>query len=126
MSLAIIVTSFMMHNVFFAVLILISTIILISFSITAPRFVEISINQKGIKVDKDLYSFASLDSFWVESTDEENPKILLKSKKLIMPLIVIPIEEYNPLDIREFLLKYLPENEMTESVSQKVMDRLGF
>lgn len=127
MSLAIIVTSFIMHNVFFAILILISTIILVSFSIVAPKVVEISMNQKGIKVGKDLYPFATLESFWVESTDdEENSKILLRSKKVIMPLIVIPIEEHHPLDIREFLLQYLKEVEMHESFSQKIMERLGF
>ena len=126
MSLAIIVTSFIMHNVFFAILILISTVILISFSITAPRIVEISMNQKGIKVDKELYPFVSIESFWVDSVDEENPKILLKSKKKIMPLIVIPIEEHHPLDIREFLLQYLKEEEINESLSQKIMEKLGF
>lgn len=126
MSLAIIIVSFMMHNTFFAILILISTIILVSFSVTIPKFVEVSINQKGIKVEKDLYPFASLDSFWVESIDEDNPKILLKSKKVIMPLIIIPIEEYHPLDVREFLLQYLKETEMHESFSQKIMDKLGF
>jgi len=83
-------------------------------------------NQKGIKVDKELYPFVSIESFWVDSVDEENPKILLKSKKKIMPLIVIPIEEHHPLDIREFLLQYLKEEEINESLSQKIMEKLGF
>lgn len=125
-SLAIVITSFVMHNALFAILIILSTIVLLSFSIIAPKIIEISVNQKGIAVDKEMYPFATLEAFWVESTDKENQKILLKSKKLIMPLIAIPLEELHHLDVREFLLKYLPEVEMHEPLSQKIMERLGF
>ena len=125
-SLAMVVTSFILHNVLFAVLIIISTGILMSFSMTAPKTVSISINQKGIVVGKEMYPFATLDAFWVESADGEDQKILLKSKKLIMPLIAIPLEEHHHLDVREFLLNYLPEVEMHEPLSQKIMEKLGF
>jgi hypothetical protein len=126
LALTIVVTSFILHDALFAILIIISTGILISFSIVAPKMVAISINQKGLTVDKEMYPFASLESFWIESMDEDNKKILLKSKKLIMPLIVIPLEEYHHLDVRDFLLKYLPEFEMHEPLSQKIMEKLGF
>ncbi len=125
-SLVIVVASIIMHNVLFAILIIISTVILMSFSVVAPKTVEISVNQKGVTVGKEMYPFATLEHFWIESTDEENQKILLKSKKLIMPLIVIPLEEHHHLDVREFLLQYLKEVEMHEPLSQKIMERLGF
>ena len=125
-SLAMVVTSFILHNALFAILIIISTVILMSFSMTAPKTVSISINQKGIIVDKEMYPFATLDAFWVESMYGEDQKILLKSKKLIMPLIAIPLEEHHHLDVREFLLNYLPEVEMHEPLSQKIMEKLGF
>jgi hypothetical protein len=125
-ALAIVVASIFTHNVLFAILVIISTAILISFSIVAPKIVDISINQKGVTVEKEMYPFATLESFWVESQDEENQKILFKSKKIIMPLIAIPLEEQHHLDVRDFLLQYLPEVEMHEPLSQKVMEKLGF
>ena len=125
-TLAIVVISFMLHDALFAILIIISTGILLSFSIIEPKIINISINQKGITVEKEMYPFATLQSFWVESTDENNQKILFKSKKIIMPLIVVPLEEYHHLDVREFLLQYLPEVEMHEPLSQIIMERLGF
>ncbi len=125
-SLAMVVISFILHNVLFAILIIISTSILISFSVLEPKIVIISINQKGISMDKDLYPFATLEAFWVENTDEDNQKILLRSKKMIMPLISIPLEEHHHLDVREFLLQYLQEVEMHEPLSQKIMEKLGF
>jgi len=125
-ALAIIIGAFFTHNGFFAILVIISTAILISFSIIAPKVVEISMNQKGITVGKETYPFATLESFWVESKDGENQKILFKSKKLVISLIAIPLEEHHHLDVREFLLKYLPEVEMHEPLSQKIMEGLGF
>lgn len=125
-SLAMIVTSVIVHDVLFAILIIISTVILMSFSLVAPKIVKISINQKGVIVGKEMYPFASLESFWVESNNEDDQKILLRSRKIFMPLIVIPLEEVHHLDAREFLLQYLPEVEMHEPLSQKIMEKLGF
>ncbi len=125
-ALVIVVASFFMHNALFGILVILSTIILLSFSIIAPKIIEVNINQKGVVVDKEMYPFATIEAFWVESIDKDNEKILLKSKKLIMPLIVIPLEELHHLDVREFLLQYLPEVEMHEPLSQKIMERLGF
>lgn len=125
-SLAMVITSVILRDVLFAILIVISTVILISFSIMAPKIVDISMNQKGVTVGKEMYPFATLESFWVDSMDAENQKVLLKSKKIVMPLIAIPLEEHHHLDIREFLLKYLPEEEMHEPLAQKIMEKLGF
>jgi len=125
-ALAVIVTSIILHDTLFAILILISTIILVSFSIADPRIVQVSINRNGITVEKEMYPFSTIESFWIESTDRENRKVLLKSKRVIMPLIAIPLEELHHQDVREYLLQYLPEIEMHEPLSQKIMERLGF
>lgn len=125
-ALSLVIISLMTHNFLFAIIIVISTIILLSFSVNPPNILNIIMNQKGIVVGKDMYPFATLASFWVESMDNDNQKILLKSKKIIMPLIVVPLEEHHHLDIREFLLQYLPEEEIHEPLSQKIMEKLGF
>lgn len=125
-ALAIVVISIYTHNMLFAVLVILSTGILLSFSINKPRLIDISINQKGITVDHDMYPFITLESFWVESIKGEDEKILLKSNKLLMPLITIPLEEHHHLDVREFLLQYLKEEEMREPLLNKVMEKLGF
>src|ERR1035437_3915702 len=70
-SLSIIIISFLTKNALFAVLVIISTSILLFISVTAPRLIHISINQKGVTVDKELYPFVTLDSFWVESKNED-------------------------------------------------------
>lgn len=125
-ALTIVIASIFTKNILFAVLIILSTFILISFSINPPKVLDISLDQKGFRVGSTNYPYAALESFWIDVTDEENQKILLKSKKVFSPLIVIPLEKYDHLDIRDFLLNFLAEEEMHEPTSQKIMDKLGF
>ena len=125
-ALSMAITSFFLHNVLFGILIIISVITLLLFSVTEPKILQIHMDQKGITVEKERYPFASIEAFWVDNSEEHNQKILLKSKKVIMPLIVVPLEEHNHLDIRDFLLEYLEEREMHEPIPQKIMEKLGF
>ena len=125
-ALSISVIAFILGDGLFSIFIVLSTITLLLLSSKEPEYMDVRIDERGLMVDKDMYPFATLEEFWVDIGNADSPKILLKSKKIIMPLIVIPIEEYHHLDIRDFLLKFLPEKEMHEPLSQKVMEKLGF
>jgi hypothetical protein len=54
------------------------------------------------------------------------PKLLIKSRKLFSPLIVLYIEEVDPEDVREVMLKYIAETEHHEPVLKHVLERFGF
>ncbi len=113
-ALSLTVISIILHDALFAVLIILGTGTLLAFSVRGPQWVEISLDPRGLAVGNEMYPFATLLEFWVDISEENNHKILLKSKKLIMPLIVIPLEEYHHMDVREFLLAHLPEKELHE------------
>ena len=124
-ALSISIISFFLHDTLFALLIIVATLSLLLFSSKEPEIVKISVDKRGITVEKEMYPFATLDAFWVDILDENEPKMIVKSKKKILPLVIIPIEEHHHLDVRDFLLKYLPEVEMHEPVSHKIMEKLG-
>jgi len=125
-ALSIAAIAFIINDGFFAILIILGTVTLLFFSTREPRLFDISLDPRGLIVGKDMYPFATLQEFWVDITDMDEQKILFKSKKTIMPLIVVPLEEYHHLDVRDFLLQYLEEKEMHEPLSQKIMEKLGF
>ena len=125
-ALSIAVIAFILEDGFFAILIIIAVGTLLMFSTQDPKIIDISLDQRGLIIDKEMYPYATLEDFWVDITEEHSPKILFKSKKLIMPLIIVPLDEYHHLDIRDFLLQYLPEKEMHEPTSHKIMEKLGF
>lgn len=126
LAISITIISIILKDYLFSILIIISTISIIIFSQKDPNELNISINRRGITVEKKMYPFANLESFWVDITEEDNYKIILKLKKGFMPLVIIPLKEIHHLDIRDFLLNFLQEEEMHEPLAQKIMDKLGF
>lgn len=120
---AIAATAIILHNTLFGLLIVIATFALIIHTIRAPRVMECEIDNRGVRVAHTLYPYGTLASFWIERDEE---KLLLRSQKLIMPLVVIPLRGTNPDAVREYLLEFLEEEELHEPLSQRIMEQLGF
>ncbi len=125
-ALSIAVIAVILSDGFFAILIILGTVILVSITLKPAKILNISLDQRGLIIDKEMYPYATLESFWVDIKDEDEPKIIFKSKKTLMPLVIVPLVDYHHLDARDFLLQFLEEKEMHEPVSQKVMEKLGF
>ncbi len=127
-ALCVAITSVIYGDILFAILILIGSGALVIYAVREPEVVYFELNEKGVLIDRKLYPYATLESFWVEihNNVHPHPKLLIKSQKISMPLIAIPVDEVHPDDVRRFLLDYLPEEEHFEPLSQKVMEYLGF
>ena len=78
-------------------------------------------------INNKLYLYNSLESFWVEDNEEYGaPKLLIKSKKMFATHIIIPIKQVSPSEVRDYLIKYLDEEEDSEPLSQKIVEFFGF
>ncbi len=115
-------------NMLFALLIVFATFTLFIQKHNPPKLVAFEVNQRGVVVDKIMYPYSSLESFNVVDEDGwDRDRIIFKSKKIFMPLIVVPVENNVALeDLRVFLLTHLKEEDIQEPTFQKIMDRLGF
>lgn len=122
-SAALVVVAILIENYIFAVFIALASFTLIIFASKKPKMVEISINEEGIIFEKYFYPFESIESFWINA---DLNQIIIKTKKLLMPLIVLPLENTDPEIIREALGLYLDEEELNEPFFQKVLEVLGF
>jgi hypothetical protein len=57
----------------------------------------------------------------------DKPTLFIKSERLFMPIISMPIKQYNATEIRDLMLSNdVLEEEMKEHPSEKIMDSLGF
>lgn len=117
--------SFILGNVIFGIMILVGVFALLVHSSRKPRTIHIEINDRGIVIDKALYPFLTLESFWIDA-HEEPPKILIKSLKTFMPFIVVYINEVDRETVRDILLDYIAETEHHEPITQKILERFGF
>jgi hypothetical protein len=119
------ILAFVYQNALFGVLILLSAGILISYTIRIPQDVNYEINRRGVVVGKDLHPYLTLEAFWVETRGGE-PKLILKSKKAMMPFIIIPVHEESADEVADVLRQFIEEKELAEPASHKVMEYLGF
>ena len=121
------VTSIIFGNILFAIVILVGAFTLGMHAAKRPTRFNFKISARGVIIGNKMHPYSSLESFWVDDEDEHIlPKLLIKSKKLLAPHIVIPIEHISPDDVRDYLLEYLTEEEDSESLAQKIMESFGF
>jgi hypothetical protein len=93
-AVSIAILAFVYHNALFGILILLSTGILVFYTLREPDMVNYEINQRGVTVGKDLHPYLTIESFWVETRGGE-PKVILKSisssrftKKVLMTFLM--------------------------------------
>ena len=125
-AISIAVTSILFNNFLFALFIILGAITLGFFAKRRPLLLNMEINDKGIKVGRTFYAFSSIESFWVDAENENDQKVIIKVDSITMSHVAIPIEEIDPMEVKECLLRYLPEEEHTEPIVNKVMEKLGF
>ena len=92
-----------------------------------PHLIHFEITRRGVAIDDVLYPFATLESFWIDEDEHGHHSLILKSQRVIMPYIVIPLNETTQLgDIRDALLIRLEEEELEEPTSHKIFEFFGF
>jgi len=117
--------AFFFGNPLFGVLVLLASIIMVSFVLREPQNINYEINLKGIIINEKLYPYITLESFWIETRQGE-PRIILKSKKELSPFIIIPLHEDDVDDVNDILRQFIEEKEIKEPASHKIMEYLGF
>jgi hypothetical protein len=116
---------------FFAVLLILSGVLLGFFAVKKPDVIFYELNNKGLKIGNSLYPYENIKSFWVQINipPETNlkPALFIHSERIFMPIMMIPIDEENAQEIHSILLsKNIKEIEMKEHISEKMMEALGF
>ena len=124
-TLALVAVCFIFGQIIFGIFIIAGTTALVIHAANPPKIVEYSITDRGIVADDILYPFVSLESFWIPH-NEWPPRVILKSHKIFTPFIIIFIDEVNPEEIRDILLKYIAETEHREPILKHLLERLGF
>lgn len=119
------IASVIFGNIIFAILLLLSIFSLTLFVNRPPAITHVTINEVGIQRGAVLYPYSTLRSFWIDDVSEHK-KIILRSEKLLMPLIVVPLGDMSPERIRNSLLRELPEEYLTLPLLERALEYFGF
>jgi len=74
-----------------------------------PRIVTFSITSEGLLADKNFYPYENIFSFWIFYEPTHTKVISLHTKASALPFVHIPIEDEDPVKIRELLIQNIPE-----------------
>ena len=120
------VASIIFQNVLFAVVILLATTTMFITAHRKPREIEFEVSIRGVRIDNALYPYATLDSYYLDEENKIDPQLIVKSKKLFVPLLIIPIPVNHIDDIEDMVSSRLPEEFMEEPLSHRILEFLGF
>jgi len=98
-------------NFLFALIIIVATIVMIINESQPPLMIDIELGPEGIKVGTKFYDYDEFKNFSVLYKPKQSLKNLyLEFKGSIRPRLSIPLRSLDPLNIRNFLLRYLDED----------------
>lgn len=121
------VTSIIFGNILFALIIAIGAFAIALHASRKPRIVKVEINERGVAVDHELYPYRSIHSFWIDEEHHSGLRLVLRSERSFVPLIMLPITDDTELEsIRAHLKPHIKEEIHEETVTSHIIDRFGF
>ena len=126
LTIAISVTALFLGNILFGMLILIAGGVLSIAAAREPQIIPFAVTLRGVRVGNDLFPYSTLESFFIDEDNPLGPQLLIRSKRMFMPLLVIPLPEDSIDEIDEIIGDRLPEEELEEPFFNKLLEFLGF
>ena len=124
-TVALATVAIILGNIITGIFVLVAAAALVLHATHPPRDIYHEINDRGIMINNRFYPFLSLESFWIPH-DEFPAKIIIKSRKMFMPFIIIFIDNIDPEEVREVMLRYIAETEHHEHLLHHLLERFGF
>lgn len=120
------VASMIFGNVLFGMVILLGAMTMMITSQRKPRRIPFEVSSRGIRVDRDLYPYPTLESFYIDEESPVGPQLIVKSKKMFVPLLILPIPYEYIDDIEDIVSVRLHEEHMEEPFSHRLLEFFGF
>ena len=126
-ALALIVVAVIMNNYLLGFLVLLGAFLMFTQSTQQPLDLDIEISEQGINIHDKMHRFETIQAFWMKETKSEEVMLILLTSQNMTPLesLIIP-PEIDPLELREYLLEFIPEEELRQSYTERLMDIIGF
>lgn len=118
--------AFLMRSFLSGVVFALLGLLVLLYSERPPRTARFALSNEGVQVNDRRYPYRELGGFNVVESPT-GPLALVRSRRLVMPLLHIPLGEHAAETIRARLRAYLTEDpELRESLADLLAHRLGF
>ncbi len=97
-------------NFLFAFLVLLTALLLLLTGHHEPANVLVQIGDNGLVWNGKLYLFQDMDNFSIIYQPPQTKVLYLETRHVLTPRLRIPLADQDPLQIRDHLKRYLPED----------------
>ena len=125
-SFAVFAASLVLNNFLFGVLMLISGITIALYGLKKPQTIDIALTPRGLEIQDKFYPYNEMESFWVHYDPPYTKNLSIYLKKTFAMPLKIPLEDFDPNDIREVLIKFVKEKEHIENFTDNLIRILKF
>lgn len=110
-------------NILFALILIIATTILYITRKRNPENINFAITEEGITINHTLYQWLEIKNFWIIYEPPQVKNLYFEFKNLLLPRLPIPMQDQDPVTIREMLLEYIDED--IEREGEPISDNLS-
>lgn len=110
-AIALLIYCFFTANFLFAVIIIVTALVVILHDGRHPEMVKFAITDEGIVIGRKFYDYDDVKDFAIIYKPRlEVKRLYFEFKSALKHRLSVPLENINPLVVRENLLKYLKED----------------
>jgi len=110
-------------NILFAVILILAAFIGVIQHFQKPHDVEAAITEDGVLVGSKFYRYEEIESFWMIYKPPLAKLVYLDFKNKFKKNLAIPLENVDPIKVREILNQYLEED--LEREEEELSERLA-
>lgn len=123
---AVVIICVLWGNILLALLIGFGVGMLAYFSSRPPAIVDVDITTQGIRYGEHFYDFNYIASYFIDGKDTSSPRLILRSRKMIMPYITIRLDSIHHTEVEDALAGRIEEDNHPEPFIYKILERFGF
>ena len=120
------IVSIILNNVLFGIAIILGAFTMSVVSQQRPKLIKFEVSDRGIRIGTVLYPYATLESYFLDEGNMIDPQLIVKSKKLLMMLLIIPVPVDHITEIESIVNFRLPEEHLVEPLSHRLLEFFGF
>ncbi len=120
------IASIIFGNVLFSIVILLGAGVMMLVANRAPRMFEFEVSGRGVRIRNDFHPYPTLDSFYIDEHSEVGAQLILKSRHLFTPLLILPLPTEYIDHIESIIAPRLREEHLEEPFAHRLMEIFGF
>lgn len=125
-AVALIILGIFTRSYFFIAFVALAFIVIVMYAKRPPRAILFFIEKGGVRAGGKLYAFDDLKSFWISDNENGERELSLETTHMLQPFVRLPLGSADTEEVRQTLLRVIPEKEHEELFTDQIARKIGF